>query len=376
MKTHVCLVSAQAAANLLPALDPALRPDRICLVVSAKMSVQARHLSAVLRDNGIEVELLSLTDEHDPRRIESELIELAAFLGQGETDLNITGGTKLMSVAAQSVASASDWRMFYVDVDTDQIIWLGRDAQPPRALTERLRLRHYLRSYGFAIKGTPCNPQPGRAQQELMNTLVLQIGSLEKPLSQLNWLAQQAEDRHSLSVAMNVQQQDSRSLEALLRNFADAGALTVSGATICFADTESRDFVKGGWLELYAYQALNALSGDLGIRDKAANLVVADETGVESELDIAFMARNRLFVIECKTARMDRPEAPKANDALFKLAENCRRIGGLGTRGMLVSYRALRDSEKKLARALNVELICGADVVRLQEKLKSWVRPA
>jgi hypothetical protein len=70
---------------------------------------------------------------------------------------------------------------------------------------------------------------------------------------------------------------------------------------------------------------------------------------------------------------MDKPLAPKANDTLFKLAEIVRRVGGLGARGMLASYRPLRDSEQRLARALNIELVCGAELARLSQRLQRWV---
>ena len=66
---------------------------------------------------------------------------------------------------------------------------------------------------------------------------------------------------------------------------------------------------------------------------------------------------------------------PKVNDILFKLAENCRRIGGLGTRGMLLSYRKLRDPELQLARSLSIEVVAGSEVTRLAERLKHWVDP-
>jgi hypothetical protein len=111
----------------------------------------------------------------------------------------------------------------------------------------------------------------------------------------------------------------------------------------------------------------------LGLRDLAANLEVTDAGGVTNELDLVFLARNRLFIIECKTARMDKPLAPKANDTLFKLAEIVRRVGGLSARGMLASYRPLRDSEQRLARALNIELVCGAELARLSQRLQRWV---
>lgn len=375
MKTHICLVSAQAAANLLPALDPELKPEKVVLVVSGPMRNQAENLAKVLKQNGIAVNTQHLSNEHHFNTTEGELCELADSLSGDDVTLNITGGTKLMSVAAQSVASACGWRMFYVDVDTDQAIWLGRDQPAPQPLKEQLRLRHYLQGYGFAFADAPGRPQPNAAQQTLMSELTLQIGTFEPPLSQLNWLAQQSEDRKQLSVIMNAQQQDSRSLESLTLKFANAGALTVQGNTIHFSSKEHRDFVKGGWLELLVFHEVEKLRTTLGIRDCAANLAVTDNGDVKNELDVAFMARNRLFVIECKTARMDKPESSKANDTLFKLAGNCRRIGGLGTRGMLVSYRALDEAEKRLAGALNIALVCGAEIQRLQEKLKVWVQP-
>lgn len=375
MKIHICLVSAQAAANLLPALDAELKPDLAVLVVSTSMTRQAGHLSAVLNEVGIKSERLALEDEHDFEPMQESLMQFAARHENDEVALNLTGGTKLMALAAQSVAALAQWKMFYIDADTDQLTWLGAGKSHRQALNEQLRLRHYLRGYGFTIGEEPVHPQLPPAQQILTETLIRQIGSLETSLAQLNWLAQQAEDRRQLTVKLDDAQRDSLSLHNLLRQFSDADVLSEQNGTLRFRSDEARTFVKGGWLEAHVFRTLSGLTAPLGIRDKAANLQVIDDSGVKNELDAVFIARNRLFVIECKTARMDRPEAPKANDTLFKLAENCRRIGGIGTRRMLVSYRALREPEKKLAKALDIELVCGAEIAQLTEKLKIWVKP-
>ncbi len=369
---HILLVSDQAAANLLPALDPALKPAEAVLVVSGKMQSRAEALETVLSEAGVKASRVALENEHDYHKIEEVLLGIASAREGEAITLNVTGGTKLMALAAQSVALAAEWGVFYVDADTDEVIWLApeRHRQP---LQQQLRLRHYLRGYGFTLDEGIQRPQPSPRWHDLLRTLVTQVGSLTQPLSQLNWLAQQAEDERRLRVEMTVEQHDSRGLEALLRQFEEAGVLGVTGRQITFADEAARDFTKGGWLEQYVFGRVAALSKELGLRDKAANLVVQDKGGVRNELDIAFLARNRLFIIECKTARMDRPEAPKANDALFKLSEICRRVGGLGTRGMLASYRAVGDAEGRLAGALHIELVCGAELNRLDEKIKAWV---
>lgn len=373
-RIHILLVSAQAAPNLLPALDPALKPEKAVLLVTRKMQRQADALQAVLTESGVKTSRVALDDEHDFGRLESALMEVAAAHDGADIAMNLTGGNKLMALAAQSVASAAGWKTFYVDVDTDEVIWLGHNAAPRQRLSAHLRLAHYLRGYGYTPEGAVERPQPDARHKDLLDTLIMQVGSLEQPLGQLNYLAQQAEDRRALSVRMSDEQGDSRRLEALLRLFEQAGALQVKGDLIEFANAQELSFVKGGWLEHHVFRTVTALHGELGLRDKAANLAVADPAGVKNEMDVVFMARNRLYVIECKTARMDAGLHPKANDTLFKLAEVCRRVGGLGTRGMLASYRPVRESEKQLAKALNIELVCGPELARLRERIVAWVR--
>lgn len=371
---HVLLVSAQAAPNLLPTLDPDLRPREAVLVVSGKMQKRADHLERVLREAGVQTSRVDVEDEHDLDCLEEAFLGIAQTHVDRNVALNLTGGTKLMALAAQNVASTAVWESFYVDVDTDEAIPLDR-GRPSRALAPSLGLSHYLQAYGFRREKTPLPPPLGQRADELLQTLVTQVGSLERPLGQLNWLAQQAETSQRLSLAMSVEQLDSRSLDALLHNFEEAGLAREARGVLHFTDEAARSFAKGGWLERHVFRRVAALRDELGIRDQEANLRLVDAGGVRNELDIAFIARNRLFVIECKTARMDGGRAEKANDTLFKLAEVCRRVGGLGARAMLVSYRRMREAELRLASALGIEVVFGAAIARFDDRLRAWVQP-
>jgi len=371
--TMVLLVSEQAAPNLLPVLDPTLKPHDAVLVVSSKMESRARDLETVLGEAGVRTSRIDLENEHDFGQMQEAILKIAASRDAQSIALNVTGGTKLMALAAQSVATMAKWRLFYVDVDTDEVIWLEKDANR-QPLHQQLRLRHYLRGYGFELEEKGKRPHLSQQHDDLLRTLIVQVGSLEKPLAQLNWLAQQGEDRKTLRVQFSSEQQKNRGLDALLRNFEEAGVLTVRDGAVHFSGEVDRDFAKGGWLETHVFRAVCAAGSVLDLRDKAANLTVTDGGGVKNELDVAFMARNRLFVIECKTARMDRTEAPKANETLFKLSEICRRVGGLGTRGMLASYRKIGEAEKRLAAALHVEVVCGPDLARIDDRVRNWVK--
>src|SRR5690606_12482395 len=116
----------------------------------------------------------------------------------------------------QSVAKDAEWEVFYVDVDTDEVIVLGNKPRRKKLATT-LRLPHYLRAYGYRLEKGKERPQPGARSIALMQTLITQVGSLEQPLGQLTWLAQDAEDKKQLSAKLTSQQQDIRVLEALLR---------------------------------------------------------------------------------------------------------------------------------------------------------------
>ncbi len=371
-EVQIMLVSEQAAPNLLAALDSALKPQKAVLLASSIMQNRALSLQKVLQENGIVSQIVPLPDEHNLDILETTLLEVAVNFEGLSIALNVTGGNKLMALAAYSVAQASGWLTFYVDVDTDQIIWLDKN-HPAQPLSQDLRLNHYLRSYGYSLTNGVERPQPNAAWQKLLSNLVLNVETLSDSIGQLNYISQQA--RHSLICNMTDRQMDSRSLEAVLRNFEDANVLKVKENNVIFQSEAARIFANGGWIEHHVYQTVCKVTGALSIRDKAANLQVQSIDGQPNEIDVAFMARNRLFMIECKTARMDNPEDLKANDTLYKLAENCRRIGGLGTRGMLATYRRLRESELRLAKALKIEVVAGANLRRLDEKLKQWVRP-
>ena len=142
-------------------------------------------------------------------------MEVATQHESAEIALNLTGGTKLMALAAQSVAVAAGWKMFCVALDTDEVIWLGNNAPPRQKLGSHLRLAHYLRAYGYTPEGAVERPMPVALHNDLLDTLIWQVGSLEQPLGKLNYVAQSAQELGGLDVKISMEQADSRQLEAL-----------------------------------------------------------------------------------------------------------------------------------------------------------------
>jgi hypothetical protein len=388
--SHVILVSDQAAPAFLPALDPDLKPDRAILLVTPAMEHKGKaySLERLLSRKGIRVDKHSMPAEHDYRAIEESLLNMALnpeyALDTGIVYLNLTGGTKLMALAAQNLARSQfedHWRPFYVDLATNRILWLGNRGWPgdsppqPRNLGTGIRLPDYLLGYGYEVKGKAQTPGLSRQRIDLIREIVTKVEAvplLSRALGRLNFLADESEQSGQLQVKVDRDSCIDPGFEALLDGFADAGCLDYNSAAIQFKSEAERDFVKGGWLEHHTFAIVSALHRELGIQDHAKGLQVREvATAAGNELDVCFMHRNRLFVIECKTARMDRSE--RANDTLYKLVNVHARIGGVGARGMLVTYRNLQKSELSLAKVLGVRVVQGHGIARLKSAIKEWV---
>ena len=91
-----------------------------------------------------------------------------------------------------------------------------------------------------------------------------------------------------------------------------------------------------------------------------------------NELDAAFTAANRFFVIECKTANLAKRDG--FSRAIYKLDSVRKNLGGVLSRGLIVSVHEPRSVDIKRCRDLHIELLYGSDVLKLEDNLKSWIR--
>lgn len=375
-ETHLCLVSAQATPNLTPLLDPAFAPRRVAMLVSADMRERAGWLADVVRPRGIAVEEVAIPDAWDMHDVCDRVVAwLDAQGNRSSVALNVTGGTKPMAMAAQQAFAMADLPVFYVHQERDEVLWLT-PRRPPMPLAGRLKLEPFLHAHGWQVLARPALPQLTPALRQLTTELVLQVGSLEQALGRLNWYAHLCEVQRLLEVQVDERDLGHSGFMALADKFAAAGALTLAGRRLRFADEDARFFCNGGWLEEHVAAVLGELRGRAGIQDLAANLKVRTldnrlrgDAG-SNELDVAFLARNRLHIVECKTRSFR--ERHSAADAVYKL-DALTALGGLNTRGMLVSYRQLSDGDRQRAADLRIRTLVGSAVASLRDELLRWI---
>lgn len=379
---HVCLVSAQPTPNLLPVLDGryAPRKKRVILLVTPEMRGAADNLGAVYTKHGLTAEKLDIENPYDFTEIWESLYQCLAAEENKNIALNVTGGTKIMTLAAQSVFAAAKRPMFYVKESDNSLIIMPNSDAGGRVQTARLDsspdLADYLLAHGYktlpapAASGRECMSAPGFAEK-----LINSPGRYEAGLSRLNRYAMR-DNRKQLRFSVDGQR-DKEVMRAMLKLCEDCGLASADdNGRVEFADENAHAYVCGGWLEYYVYGVVAKIGGEK-IRAKARNLIIKSKGG-ENELDVAFLAKNRLHILECKTARLERE---KGAEALYKL-QTLTNLTGLKTKAMFISYRSLdkpgisgrgAGPHKKRAAAFGITVVERHELRNLKAHLEKWI---
>lgn len=118
MRIMILLVGEQAAPNLLPTRY--YNPDRIGLVCTELTEQRAKRLEAVLV--GLVQQPLCRSDAYRIQEIEQSLLGYIREQGWLEHDLifNLTGGTKVMALAAYETARELNAAAFYFQTENNQ----------------------------------------------------------------------------------------------------------------------------------------------------------------------------------------------------------------------------------------------------------------
>lgn len=375
---HVLLVSDQATPNITPLLDPALRPAEVALVTSPDKTRQAEWLEQALQDTGIRMARIPIADAWDLPGIADTLLDWLAGRGDQTVALNVTGGTKLMSIAAYEVFRGDDRPVYYIHPEYDRLIWLAPAGLPSQDLADRIKLPRFLAAHGATVveQGSRWGvPEPLR---RLTEDLVLNIGSLAPTLGRLNHLAHTAEQT-LLSQPIAPEALRHPGFRALQRKFSDASLLQErDDGRLAFPDEASRFFVNGGWLEDHVYGLCLNLKKELRIQDIGRGLKVERKTqagAVRNEIDLALLKDNRLHIVECKTGTFAESQGgDKGAETLYKLDTLTELLGGLKAKAMLVSYKPLRPADLQRATDLRIEVCQANDLRQLPELLKRWIR--
>lgn len=380
-KAHICLLSEHPMPNVCPLLDPELGANRVVYVASRKHESRLQWLEQVLQGHRIQVSKLLIDDAYgDVGEIQRVVeTEVRRQREQGaEVLVNVTGGTRPMSIAAHMAAVNTDVSAFYVHDDT--VAWLHATSEQSRAsvdLQERLKLPEFLLTYGIKITESGAPKLPAGADQ-ITKILLQNPEKYVRGIRSLNYHASKAE--HSLRASLGESDRKFQPLQEILGLFEGKGLLSTSKNEIRFDGEPARFFCAGGWLEHATYRCIGDMSATLGSRlnDCQTSVEVeyleAGKRSPKNEMDVVVLYNNGLHLIECKTRYFKNSASAELTESLYKLATLRRELGGINARAMLVSYLDVEPWHRERAELLDIELVAASQLRSLGPTVQQWLQ--
>lgn len=389
MKIHIAIVSEQILANLIPALMD--RPDKVLLVASTEMAKRKldKRLARLLEHDGMTIELHENAPDVGMQQIHEYATKLRDGLVERHADaeivLNATGGTKPMALGFVEVFRGIASRIIYTDTRHRQIESLpntNATVAKPEPMRDVFNVPRYLAAQGLNFSKAASDSldfcqrmQARKAAAKFLAKNAINLGSF---IRAMNALADKALNRDGQLVQpmQNLHYPpDPRSAWAdAMRELVKAKCIGWSeGHTdVVFIDAERTQFVRGGWLEEYAFHVVH----DDKPFDARMGVEVMIEGGdkARNEFDVLACHGNQLLFIECKTLKFE--EGRNDNDLAYKLKSLGETARGLFGETWLLSAQPPTPMLEERARQGRIKLLGPADLPNLREFVRQWMNPA
>lgn len=344
MRVLLCLLSGQHVPNLLSVHHFA--PDRLVLVESAEMrnTSAAQHLLLALqmggRDYSDRCDVQSLEAEDSLESVGRALRQAFGLHPSADWIVNLSGGTKPMSIAAYEFFKAIGARLVYINVPRPNQL-LGLDGRPTEICNYRPSVNEFLAGYGFEPRKKP--EEVAKAEQRARDwwdcarqiaaspvPSLLTFGNISDPAVKREWdnarnkgLQLQAQHLGSLTPKLRTAIQHCFQLES------------TGGSLLGELDKYAVEFLTGGWLEVFLWGLLDRHQGALEIWDVRLGLHPGKiGNPASSDFDVAFMHQYRLAIVECKSGTQ---EHDPGADVLHKLEAVVRQFRALRVNSYLAT---------------------------------------
>lgn len=239
----VCLISRQTMQNLLPILQ--YRPQQVVCLTTREEDGSREHLADVLHTQQIALDAPLYVDAYVPDSTTQACRAIIARYGAERLITNLTGGTKVMSLAAFRVFAAAHVPCLYTDTPHRRLLFLHPDDRGAETLQTHVDVLTYLRAHGqiASLRGSASR----LSVPNLAAFLGQHIAELDPFLSRLRYELRDTPGQTRVRVAPQGRQRQAVAGELLLRAMR-AGLLEArqSGpheAEIVFQDVQARRYL-------------------------------------------------------------------------------------------------------------------------------------
>jgi hypothetical protein len=326
-----CLVSQQHVPNLLAIR--AVKPEWLVLLVTPGMKKRDKHthllkaLAAGGQDYSANYEVVDVTDENSITAVSRALEQSLEKHPDDEWIVNLTGGTKPMSMGAYVFSKDKELKTLYI-AESNQRQAVDLLCGPSTVLNHHVSTAEFLAGYGFDLLNPHALKRNENDARKWIGIAALLAanqdnGGLRRMLGRLHDLKEnkirdnkKAWEKEGLileddeNVALNnahLKTEIARAFSLKEKENLLVGAL----------DKHAVEFLTGKWLEVFIWGLLLPFV-DHGIWDLHLGVIAGGSgPGESNELDVSFMQDQSLCIVECKTGGQGYD--PGANMTLYKI---------------------------------------------------------
>lgn len=392
MSLHICFLSDQLLANYLPVKYD--QPKKVFYIASEYVEKKGLHTTfeKMIKDlnkaEDLNIEIIKAKNMVPSGGFNAlyeyflNIPEEIKQLNVTDITLNITGGNKLMTLAAYDLLGSEVNRVIYTNTQASQIEILDESTSPVK-LQSLLNIDEYLTAYSIAPKSYNNQNDEWCEKVEARKGLTKNIADFfadennRSFLSSLNWLANEFIKANEVigvnglinqEKTFNYDNMYARNAE-VLRLFVDQGLIGYDNKkTIRFNSIEDAQYLGGFWLEEYVYH----IAKDAGVDDVRCGQAIQSSKKNRNEIDIVIVHNNRLLLIECKTSVHGKYDM-KDNQIVYKLDSIAEDLKGLYGKALIVSINDLTDAAKEKAKVQKIDVISGNKVKKLKEIITDWM---
>ncbi|MGC8726029.1 MAG: Card1-like endonuclease domain-containing protein [Thermoplasmata archaeon] len=326
------ILSEQAYPNVLSV--KIFKPDVIVYLITEKMKklkVDENFKKAIELNNEYEYVSIDIDDDTNINKIKSEIEKIWNNYKENKWIINITGGTKILSISVYSFFETKSDYIVYFPNNLDYYIKLtGTNEIEKTSIDTVLSVNELLTSYGVGVKTTNKNITNGKSIKK--EDLCLYIAQNINDDNVKDFLDDMINIKIYYDRDINKQFKnkngvaiDNTTPKLILKN--DEMCRKIKDANIglsCYDQSHLKgkisddwiNFFTGGWLEHFVYMVINEIKDDIKIQDLYMNVVLTSTNNSKNELDVVFSKGDKLYIIECKSGEQSKE---KGDEALYKL---------------------------------------------------------
>jgi hypothetical protein len=377
MKTHVCIIDSEPVSSITPLIDRKSAPEAVIFAFPKNNINIVLRLELLIKPRGIKVFRWELPESILVDKYKLSFLSLLDEFSEHELSFNASCGARHINLAAYEIFRLYKKNIFCVEPNTDLISWIYPDNKQPQEIDDRLKISHYVNIFGAEVVNNKDKEGVKKPIRDFCLDWLARSDEYQFAIRALNYLAGSAMNSEYITAHLNSKQLANKHLDTLINDLVSIDYCQRKGSQIIFKNDDTRLFANGGWLEVAVFSLIRKFRVmHRFLQDDGQSLEIIQNSNknyVKNEIDVAFLANNKLHLIECKTKKFSQGEG---NNVIYKLETLADLLGGLHAKAMLISYLPMSDADKLRAKYVGVEIVDSSNLHYLESILSNWILEA